>query len=110
MSDDATLTAAVVPPAEAPRTDAWSRRFSTIGAMFVTAMIFLLFAACMAVAYLWEDKQAFNGLSETVKALVMVAAGFWIGSSSGSKQQSEVIAAKLAQPDPQAQVRIEAGR
>jgi hypothetical protein len=43
MSDDATLTAAVVPPAEAPRTDAWSRRFSTIGAMFVTAMIFLLF-------------------------------------------------------------------
>lgn len=78
--------------------------------MFVTVAIFLLFFACMVVAYWWEDKQAFNGLSETVKALIMVAVGYWIGSSSGSKQQSETIAAKLAQPDSQPQVRLETGR
>lgn len=112
MSDDAKFTAAVVPSRRPPNVpvDAWSRRFGTLGAMFVTVMIFILFVACMMVAWWWEDKQAFNGLSETVKALIMVAVGYWIGSSSGSKQQSEVIAAKLAQPDPQAQVSLETGR
>jgi uncharacterized membrane protein YfcA len=77
----------------------WSQRFSTVAAMFVTILIFVLFFACLAVAYWWEDKQSFNGLVETVKNLTMVAVGYWLGSSLGSKTQSEVIAAKLAQPD-----------
>lgn len=114
MPDDTTLTAAVVvpqpSPSPAPASAPWNQRFSTVAAMFVTILIFLLFFACLAVAYWWEDKQSFNGLAETVKNLTMVAVGYWLGSSLGSKTQSEVIAAKLAQPDAQPQVRLESGR
>jgi hypothetical protein len=61
--------------------------------MFVTATVFLLMLIGLSTAAWWHDSQLFNGLMETVKALVMVAAGFWIGSSNSSQKKDEAAAA-----------------
>lgn len=76
--------------------DAWGKRFNAYGAMFVTAIVFLLMLIGLCIAAWWKDQQLFNGLMETVKALVMVAAGYWIGSSNSSQKKDETIAATTA--------------
>jgi hypothetical protein len=86
----------VEPFTAAAPVEAWGRRFNAYGAMFVTATIFLLMLIGLAIAAWWRDAQLFNGLMETVKALVMVAAGFWIGSSNSSQKKDDTLAATAA--------------
>lgn len=76
--------------------DTWARRFNAYGAMFVTATVFLLMLMGLCIAAWWHDQQLFNGLMETVKALVMVAAGYWIGSSNSSQKKDDTLAATAA--------------
>lgn len=73
--------------------DVWSRRFSAWGSMLVTASIFLLLAYDLVVTSRLEDKQQFNGLNETIKAMAMIAIGFWLGSSNSKQKQDDVVAA-----------------
>lgn len=77
--------------------DTWGKRVNAFGAMFVTATVFVMLCSGLAVAVWWDDKQLFANLMETVKALVMVAAGFWVGSSSNSQKKDETIAAAAAE-------------
>lgn len=72
--------------------DAWSKRFNAYGALAVTGATFFLLFVGMMIAAWWRDQQLFNGAMETVKALVMVAAGFWIGSSNSSQRKDEALA------------------
>jgi hypothetical protein len=83
-------------PFAAAPTETWGVRFNAYGAMFVTATIFLLMLIGLSIAAWWRDTQLFNGLMETVKALVMVAAGFWIGSSNSSQKKDDTLAATAA--------------
>ncbi len=73
--------------------DVWSRRFSAWGSMLVTAAIFLLLAYDLVVTSRLDDKQQFNGLNETIKAMAMIAIGFWLGSSNSKQKQDDVVAA-----------------
>ncbi len=75
--------------------DVWSRRFSAWGSMLVTASIFLLLGYVLVVTSRIDDKQAFNGLSETIKAMAMISVGFWLGSSNSKQQQDESLAANV---------------
>lgn len=77
----------------APVDDTWAKRFNAYGAMFVTSSVFFLMLLGLSIAAWWKDTQMFNGLMETVKALVMVAAGYWIGSSNSSQKKDDTIAA-----------------
>lgn len=70
----------------------WNKRFSAYGAMAVTASIFFLLFVGMMIAAWWRDQQLFNGAMETVKALVMVAAGYWLGSSKSGQQKDDALA------------------
>jgi hypothetical protein len=79
-----------------PPVDYWSKRFNAYGAMFVTVAVFTLLAAGMGISVWEKDTQLFNGLMETVKALVMVAAGYWIGSSNSSQRKDETISQQSA--------------
>ena len=79
-------------------TDALGWRFNALGALFVTVSVFVLLGAGLAVSALHTDTQAFNNLMETVKALAMVAAGYWIGSSNSSQSKDATIAAIATPP------------
>ena len=72
--------------------DIWTRRFTAWGSLSVTLAIFILFAYAFIVTSNREDSQAFNGLSETIKAAVMIAIGFWLGNSNSKQKQDDVIA------------------
>jgi hypothetical protein len=84
-------------PAPSP-SDQVGWRFNALGALFVTISVFLLLGGGLAVSALHADTQAFNNLMETVKALAMVAAGYWIGSSNSSQSKDATIAAIAAPP------------
>lgn len=71
----------------------WSKRFNAYGALAVTAAIFAAFFYGMAVTAWRNDTQSFGTLMETVKTLLILAAGFWLGSSNSKRQQDEVLAA-----------------
>jgi hypothetical protein len=79
-------------------TDQVGWRFNALGALFVTVMVFLFLGGGLAVTAWNKDTQGFNQLMETVKALVMVAAGYWIGSSNSSQNKDATIAAIAAPP------------
>ncbi len=79
-------------------TDQVGWRFNALGALFVTVSVFLLLGGGLAVTALHADAQAFNNLMETVKALAMVAAGYWIGSSNSSQNKDATIAAIATPP------------
>lgn len=107
MSDDRTVTAAVVRPLPIPpQSDIWGRKLGAYGALFVTVMVFGLFVGAMVVLFVWEDKQGFGGMTETIRNLTFLVVGFWVGSSLGAKQQAEAIATKLNQPDPQPTIQV----
>ena len=79
-------------------TDQVGWRFNALGALFVTVSVFLLLGGGLAITAMYKDTQAFNNLMETVKALAMVAAGYWIGSSNSSQNKDATIAAIAAPP------------
>jgi len=90
------------PPALPPANTAaagstWSSRFNAFGALVVTVFIFALFGAGL---YLAAKNAALpptaSNLLETVKALAMVAAGYWLGSSNSSQKKDDTIAASSA--------------
>lgn len=87
------------PLALPPPSDAWSRRFNAYGALGVTSAIFGAFFFGMAITAWHNDTQSFNALLETVKTLVILAAGFWLGSSNSKRQQDEVLAASTIKKD-----------
>lgn len=73
------------------------------GAMFVTACVFGALFAAMGVTAWNKDTQSFSNLIETVKALTMVAGGYWLGSSAGGQKKDDTIAAQgvmLSQSSP----------
>lgn len=77
--------------------DTWSKRFNSWGAMFVTVAVFvLLFLGMLIAARMTEPPAAFTNLMETVKALAMVCAGYWVGSSNSSQKKDEALSAALA--------------
>lgn len=87
-----------VPSLPAPRAPAptWGEKLSGKGALAVTGAIFALLFMGMAVTAWRSDQQGFANLLETVKALSLLAAGFWLGSSRGSQKKDETIAAANA--------------
>ena len=71
--------------------------------MGVTAAIFVLLAYDLVITSSLDDKQAFNGLNETLKAMAMVAVGFWLGSSNSGQKKDDTIqqqSTALAQSTP----------
>lgn len=74
--------------------DTWAKRFSAWGALFVTISVFSLLGMGLVFSY-WantDPPQAFSNLMETIKALAMVCAGYWVGSSNSSQKKDEVLA------------------
>jgi len=82
-----TPAAAAIVAASDP--DTWAKRFSGYGSLFVTVCIFALFFICLLV----PAPEGTADLKETVKALAMVAAGFWLGSSNSSQKKDATNAA-----------------
>lgn len=84
--------------------NSWGTKFSAYGAMFVTVVVFLLLFIGITISGLVaEPPPAFNNLMETVKALAMVCAGYWVGSSNSGQKKDETIAraqTALAQSSP----------
>ena len=77
-----------------PNNDTWAKRFSAWGALFVTVAIFALLTVCLVIAARTPaPTPAFIGLQEVVKALAMLAAGYWLGSSNSSQKKDETSAA-----------------
>jgi ABC-type sugar transport system permease subunit len=73
--------------------DTWAKRFSAWGALLVTVSVFALFAVGLVFSALSQNPPtAFSNLMETVKALAMVCAGYWVGSSNSSQKKDETIA------------------
>lgn len=88
-------------PLPAPSTtDQVGWRFNALGALFVTVSVFLLLGGGLVETAISKDTQAFNNLMETVKALAMVAAGYWIGSSNSSQNKDATIQAAIASAPP----------
>lgn len=79
--------------------DTWTRRFTAWGSMAVTVAIFVLFAYDVVATSRLEDKQAFNGLTETIKAMAMIAVGFWLGSSNSGQKKDDALAASVSKKD-----------
>jgi hypothetical protein len=83
-----------------PLPDRWGR----IGAFAVTAAIFALFFMGLYLAAQRPDlPPTASQLLETVKALAMVAAGYWLGSSSSSAKKDDTnaqLGAALATSTP----------
>lgn len=79
--------------------DLWTRRFTAWGSMAVTVAIFLLLGYDLIATSRLEDKQAFNGLNETIKAMAMIAVGFWLGSSNAKQKQDDAVAASSIKKD-----------
>ena len=71
------------------------KRLAVVVPITIVIIFFLLFMG-MAVSAWHADSQAFNNLMETVKALAMVAAGYWIGSSNSNQRKDETVAAATA--------------
>lgn len=76
--------------------ETWSQRFNAYGALGVTACIFGMFFFGMAVTAWQQDGQSFNNMLETVKSLVMIGGGYWLGSSNEGRKKTDVIAAQSA--------------
>lgn len=76
--------------------DLWTRRFTAWGSMAVTVAIFALLAYDLIATSRLDDKQQFNGLNETIKAMAMIAVGFWLGSSNSKQKQDDVLASTTA--------------
>jgi hypothetical protein len=72
--------------------DLWTQRFTAWGSMLVTFAIFLLIGYALLVTSRLTDLQAFNGLTETIKAMAMIAVGFWLGSSNSGQKKDDVLA------------------
>ena len=86
MSDQsaapATFLARVAPTPGVPPTPSgasWSQMFNSYGALIVTIIIFALFAT--------------NHSDDTMKALAMLAGGYWLGSSNSSQKKDDTITA-----------------
>ena len=78
--------------------DSWAKRFSAWGALFVTFSIFGLLGYSLYVSGARETlPPAFATLTETVKALALLAAGFWLGSSNSSQRKDDTNAEASAQ-------------
>jgi hypothetical protein len=75
-----TPTAAPTPPAA-----------TTWGAMTVTLLIFAAYFAWVAIAYLLKLDSLYSSLSELPKQGVMIALGYWLGSSKGSADKSAAL-------------------
>ncbi len=76
----------------------WAKRFNSYGALFVTIIVFLLLGMGLIFSY-WsktDPSQSFGNLMETIKALAMVCAGYWVGSSNSSQKKDEVLASSAA--------------
>jgi len=87
------------PERRASQTDTWTRRFTAWGSMVVTVAIFVLLAYDLVATSRLEDKQAFNGLNETIKAMAMIAVGFWLGSSNSGQKKDDALAASATKKD-----------
>jgi len=73
--------------------DTWAKRFSSWGALSVTGAIFFLLGIGVLFSYWSADPPpAFSNLMETVKALSMMAAAYWLGSSNSSQKKDDVLA------------------
>jgi hypothetical protein len=59
--------------------DTWAKRFNAYGALIVTIIIFGLFG--------WHPTD------DTMKALAMLAGGYWLGSSNSSQKKDDTTAA-----------------
>ena len=79
--------------------DVWTRRFTAWGSMAVTVAIFILLGYDLIATSRLEDKQAFNGLNETIKAMAMIAVGFWLGSSNSGQKKDDALAASASKKD-----------
>lgn len=73
------------------------------GAFAISIILVGLFAL-YEVAVLFLKVPADAGLSHTLDALIMLVAGYWIGSSSASKSKDAVIAGQLPPVAPVAPV------
>lgn len=73
----------------------WADKWNAFGAAAVTLLIFIMLIGAMAITALKGDQQTFASLVETAKALGLLAAGYWLGSSKSSKDKDETIAATL---------------
>src|ERR1700693_5206495 len=72
--------------------DSWAKRFGAWGALFVTFVVFGLYAAGLALSGMKPDlPPAFGNLMETIKTLAVLCAGFWVGSSNSSQQKDDTI-------------------
>ncbi len=81
---------AVVAPLPDPSPDTWGKRFNSYGALVVTIFIFGLFYLGLILSAKYADLPApASNLLETVKALAMIAAGFWLGSSMSSQKKDD---------------------
>ncbi len=76
--------------------DSWAKRFSAYGALFVTVTVFGLFFMGLHVASQSPDLADFKSLMETVKALTLVCAGYWVGSSNSGQRKDDNAAANSA--------------
>lgn len=64
---------------------------------FLATCIFLLFS-CVAIASMFLPIHADADIKQTVIALVMLAAGFYLGSTASSKKKDDVISAIASTP------------
>lgn len=75
------------PPIRPSATDTWDRR---MGIIFVTLMIFGDFTLSLLLAVRYPDlPPTALGLIETVKAVTMIAVGYWLGGSAKEQKQSD---------------------
>lgn len=72
-----------IPPPQAtaspPSTDTWAKQFNSWGALIVSFAILALYAT--------------HTSDDTMKALVMVVGGYWLGSSNSSQKKDDTLAA-----------------
>lgn len=70
---------------------------SSVGAILVSLFIMGTFGFVMTSVFLWGaptgDNSIIIGLVELLKTLAILVAGYWVGSSAGSKRSADAIRA-----------------
>ena len=68
----------------------WAKRFREWGALLITGTIYALLAYSLwKSATTPEPPAAFTNLTETIKNLALLAAGYWLGSSAQGQRNQE---------------------
>lgn len=85
-----------IPSPDAQPAVGWVEKMNAFGAAGVTLLIFLMLLLGMAVTAWKNDIDTFKSLVDNAKALGLLAAGFWLGSSKSSRDQNTTISAIAA--------------